>query len=214
MSFVSYAEFGQQFFDQAVTAERVVGAVNLLAGQPIDVGPMGVGPGRLVQVTAQGSIGQASIVEVPGETISYRVALPVALSFEVDLGLEVSRFTAHLVVPLVLVAHAADGLKVFIEVRPPKPDELELDVQAQGLRASMLKRVAGVEGEVRRFVAKYVAREIEKPHVRAARVIDVGAAVDSAWARIAPTSPSPTAALITDDLRQAIGEQEWEGREE
>jgi hypothetical protein len=209
--FVSYAEFGQQFFDQAVTAERVLGAVDLLAGQPIDVGPMGVGPGRLVRLTARGSIGRASIAEVPGEWIAYRVELPVSLAFEVDLGIEVQKFKARLQVPLVLSARACDGLKVLIDVKPPNPGEVTVDLQAQGLRASVLNKVADVEGEVRRFVAKYVAREVDKPHVRAARTIDVGASVDAAWARIAPTSPSPTAALITDDLRRAIGDEEWDG---
>ena len=209
--FVSYAEFGQQFFDQAVTAERVLGAVDLLAGQPIDVGPMGVGPGRLVRLTARGSIGRASIAEVPGEWIAYRVELPVSLAFEVDLGIEVQRFKAGLRVPLVLSARACEGLKVFIDVRPPNPGEITVDLQAQGLRASVLNKVADVEGEVRRFVAKYVAREVEEPHVRAARTIDVAASVDAAWERIAPTAPSPTAELITDDLNQAIGEEDWDG---
>ena len=42
--------------------------------------------------------------------------------------------------------------------------------KAKGLRASVLQRVAGVEGELRRFVARYVARELDKPHVREARI--------------------------------------------
>jgi hypothetical protein len=74
----------------------------------------------------------------------------------------------------------------------------------------VLTKVADVEGEVRRFVSRYVAGEVEKPHVRAARTIDVAASVDAAWARIAPTSPSPTAELITDDLNEAIGEEDWD----
>ncbi len=211
LRFVSYAEFGQQFFDQAVTADRVVGAVNLLAGQPIDVGPMGVGPGRLVRLTARGSIGTARIEVVPGDWISYRVELPVALSFEVDLGLDVHRFKADLLVPLVLAARAAEGLLVFIDVTPPKPSEIALNLQAQGLRASVTKVVAGVEDEVRRFVATYVSREVEKPHIKAARVIDVGAAVEGAWERIAPSSPSPTASAITEDLARAIDDESWQG---
>ena len=211
LRFVSYADFGEQFFQQAVTTDRVVGAVNLLAGQPIDFGPIGVGPGRLVRLTAKGNIGEAAITERPGEQISYLVRLPVSLSFEIDLGLEVQRFTARLEVPIVLTALAVEDLKVFIDVTPPDPSEIAVDVQAQGLRASVLKRIAGVEGEVRRFVAKYVAREIDKPYIRAARVIDVAAAVDSAWQRIAPHAPSATAVHIADDLQQAIGDQEWEG---
>ena len=48
---IEYREWGE-FFRTAVTAERVLGGINVLAGRLIDVGPMGVGPGRLVKVTA------------------------------------------------------------------------------------------------------------------------------------------------------------------
>jgi hypothetical protein len=35
-------------------------------------------------------------------------------------------------------------------------------------------------------VAKYVARELEKPHIVATRNIDVGVSIDVAWAGMAP----------------------------
>ncbi len=208
IDFVSYAEFGRQFFTEVVTQERVLGAVNLLAGQPIDIGPTGVGPGRLVKLTAHGAIGQASGQPVfDGELVAYRVSLPVDLSFEVDLGLEVHRFTAQLTVPLVLTARAVAGLKVYIDLAAPSAREIGIRLRADGLRASVLKRVAGVEGEVQRFVATYVAREIAKPYVQQARLIDVGAQVQRAWERIAPRSPSATADHIGGDLQQAIREE-------
>ncbi len=42
-------------------------------------------------------------------------------------------------------------------------------MQAEGIRASIMQRVANVEGELRRFVARYVAREVTKPHIALAR---------------------------------------------
>ncbi len=208
IDFVSYAEFGRQFFTEVVTEERVLGAVNLLAGQPIDFGPTGVGPGRLVKLTAQGAIGSASSEPVfAGDLVAYRMTLPVELTFEVDLGLETHRFTATLSVPLVLTARAVAGLKVYIEVAAPSAADIGIQLRADGLRASLLKRVAGVEGEVKRFVAKYVSREIAKPDIHQARLIDVGGQVERAWERIAPHSPSPTAEHIGGDLQQAIRDE-------
>lgn len=205
---VSYREFGEQFFAQVVTEERVLAAVNMLAGQPIDVGPLGVGPGRLVKLTAQGAIGDArSEPVVGGDVVAFRMTLPVDLAFAIDLGLETHRFTARLSVPLVLSARAVAGLKVYIDVTPPRSRDIGIDLRAGGLRASVVQRVAGVEGEVRRFVARYVARELAKPYVRAARLIDVGAQVDKAWERIAPHAPSPTAEHIGGDLRDAIRQE-------
>ena len=60
LAFVTYRDFGEQFFARVVTEERVLGAVDVLAGQPISFGPKGVGPGRLVKVTVDGAIGQAT----------------------------------------------------------------------------------------------------------------------------------------------------------
>ena len=205
MEIVSYRDFGEQFFTQVVTEERVLGAVNMLMGQPIDVGPIGVGPGRLVKLTASGAIGAATSEPLhETDAVAFRMTLPVDLSFEIDLGLETHRFRASLLVPLVLTARAVAGLKVYIDVQPPRARDIGIRLRAEGLRASVLQRVAGVEGEVKRFVATYVSREIAKPYVRDARLIDVGAQVDQAWARIAPHSPSPTAAHIGGDLREAI----------
>jgi len=208
--FVSYADFGRDFFELAVTEERVLAGVNVLAGQPIDFGPIGVGPGRLAKVRAQGEIRPATSEPRTGDLVRYRVTLPVSLAFSVDLQVETHRFDAELRVPLDLTARACRDLVVFIEVTPPRADEIGLDLNAGGLRASILQRVAGVEGEVRRFVAKYVAREIEKPRIRAARRIDVAGAIDSAWSRIGPSSgsgASETAAEVAGDLATAAASE-------
>ncbi len=208
LPFVSYRDFGEQFFTRVVTEQRVLGAVDVLAGQPIAFGPKGVGPGRLVKVTVDGAIGQASSQPVfDPDHVSYRVELPVDLRFDLDLGLEKHTFEGSLLVPLTLTVRALDGLRVFIDVAPPRPSEVGLELRAQGLRASVLQRVAGVEGEVKRFVARYVSKEVEKPHIRKVRVFDVGEQVDRAWASIAPSGRSTTAATITGDFVEALEEE-------
>ena len=208
LPFVSYRDFGEQFFTRVVTQERVVAAVDVLAGQPIAFGPKGVGPGRLVKVTVDGAIGRAVGAAVfDPQHVVYCVELPVDLRFDLDLGLEKHTFEGSLTVPLVLTVRAVDGLRVFIDVTPPRARDIRLDLRAHGLRASVLQRVAGVEGEVRRFVARYVAVEVDKPHIRRARIFDVGEQVDRAWASIAPSGESETAAAITGDFVDALEEE-------
>ena len=125
---------------------------------------MGVGPGRIAKVLAYGEIGKATATSRwSGDQICYRVLLPVALTFEVDLQIEKQLYKAELLVPLTLTAVALSGLRIFIEAEPPRPDEVQVELEAQGIRASMLQRVADVEGELRRFVARYVAKELDKP---------------------------------------------------
>ena len=186
----TYEEFGALFFRAAITPERILGAVDGIAGEPIDFGPMGVGPGRIARVTAKGQIGEATATELPGLPISYKLVVPVSLDFTVDLQVEKERFHAEVEVPLTVTAHATKDLRIIVDVTPPNPDELELDLAAEGIRAGLLKRIANIDGELRRFVAKYVARELEKPHIEATRIIDVGVSIDVAWAGMAPRRKS------------------------
>ena len=77
---ISYAEWGERFFHSAVSAERVLSGINVLAGQKIDVGPMGVGPGRVVKVTALGEIGTAVGERVSDDPVTFAVLLPASWS--------------------------------------------------------------------------------------------------------------------------------------
>ena len=203
---IDYEQWGLLFFDRAVTAERVLTAVNVLGGQKIDVGPMGVGPGRIAKVTARGVIGTATGERVAGDPVSFAVTLPVGLTFTLDLGVDVHRFDAQLSVPLHLVARAMDDLRILIDVTPPQPAEVGVRLNARGIRASITKHAAGVDGELRRFVAKYVAREIEKPYVIAARTIDVSGAIDRALTHLAPRFPGNDQPLVAD-LPVALAEE-------
>jgi len=199
--FVSYQQWGLEFFAEAVSQERILAAVNNIAGQPIDFGPIGVGPGKIAKVRAFGAIGAATAQRAEAPEMTYRVELPVDLTFELNLQVETHTFRAELLVPLTLTARAVEGVRIYIEVTPPRSAEVQVRVQAEGLRASIMQRVANVERELRRFVARYVAREVSKPHIEAARLIDVSAAIDRAWATI---SPAPTKRAVTDDLNEAL----------
>jgi hypothetical protein len=210
VSEISYEQWGVDFFREAISEDRVLGAVNTIAGQPIDFGPMGVGPGRIAKVKAYGEIGAASATRERGDQIAYRVTLPVSLTFEVDLQVDTHRFEAELLVPLTLTAVAHSGVRIVIEATPPRSEDVQVELHAEGLRASVLQRVVGIEAEVRRFVAGYVRRELEKPHVLDARTIDVSRAIDRAWQSL---SPAPRQDGVTADLNGEL-EREIEHYEE
>ena len=207
---IGYADWGTAFFTSAVTVERVLAGINVLAGQPIDVGPMGVGPGRVVKVTAHGQIGHAVGERVTAQPVAFAVRLPVTLEFTIDLGVDKHRFTADIMVPLVLTARARGDLAIVLDVTPPTTEQVVVRLKAQGLRASIVQRAANVEGELRRFIATYVSREVDKPYVMAARVIDVSGAIDRAIASLSPQrpGPSPVAADLDRALESEIREHE------
>jgi hypothetical protein len=107
-----------------------------------------------------------------------------------------------LLVPITLTADARPGVRIFIEASPPRGEEVMVELEARGLRASVLQRVGGVEGELKRFVARYVSRELDKPHVLAARTIDVSRAIDRAWAAISPRPRDDGRTADLDDERE------------
>jgi hypothetical protein len=184
--YCSYAEFGEAFFARAVTRDRVLGGIDGLAGQPIEFGPMQVGPGGIARVSANGLVGHAEARDVPGDEIAFHVELPIELDLALNLQVDTHRFHAELMVPLEIVAHATRDLKIVVDVTPPQAGDIGLDLKAAGIRATILQRAAGIEAELRRFVASYVAREVEKPRVAASRVVDVGAAIDASGSKPAP----------------------------
>jgi hypothetical protein len=182
---IGYDQWGIDFFTEAINEERVLDAVRIIAGQQIEFGPVDAGPGGIATVKAYGEVKQPSATRIPGEHVAYRVMLPLELTFEVALQVE-QRFEAELLVPLTLRAVPRDGVRIFIEADPPQTEDMTVELRAQGMRSSVLQRVADVEGELRRFVAEYVIGELEKPHVRETRTIDVSSAMDGVWAVIGP----------------------------
>lgn len=183
---VDYATWGELFFAHAITTERVLAGVNVMAGQPIDFGPIGVGPGRLAKVTAHGNIGTATGERTGIDPLVFHVTLPVSLEFVLDLAMDKQRFAAELTVPLTITPRARRDVSIALDVQPPSPASIAIRLKAKGLRATVVQHAAGVEEELRRFVAKYVAREISQPRIREVTLIDVAAAVDRAADHLTP----------------------------
>jgi hypothetical protein len=179
---ISYAEFGAGFFEHAVSKERVLSALSGLAGDPINFGPIGVGPGRLAQVKANGQVGQPSAVRLQGEEVAFLLSIPVELDLQIYLLGEKHSFHASIGVTLTLTARAARPLCIVIDINEPRTRDVVVSIEADGLRATVLRYVGGIDREIARFVAKYVGREIDKPRIQAARLIDVAARIDQAWA--------------------------------
>ena len=174
--YLSYADFGRRFFETAVTRERVIKAVGDLSGRPIDVGPMNVAPLGFVKVRARGTIGEPDVTHRPDpQHVAYHLTIPANLRMEIQIGLETYRFDADTAIHLAVTARAIEPLRIFIDVAPPTPDDIEVDLQADGLGASLIEKLAGVEREVRRNVVRFVRKEIDKTEGK--RVIDIARVV-------------------------------------
>jgi hypothetical protein len=180
-AYISYERFGRRFFELAVSPERVAAAFGELAGSSFDFGPIGAGPGRLAKVSARVHVGLPILHREDGDTIAFDLTIPIRLHLLIDLSVDKQRFDVDGDVALRLTVRAAEPLLVIIDVDEPAASDVRIDVRAETLRGSVLRALGSVDDEIKRFVSRYIAEEIRKPHIEATRTIDVVAQIDRAW---------------------------------
>jgi hypothetical protein len=173
-NFVTYEEFGRLFFEVAVTEERVAAAFAEIAGGDITMGPMSQGPVGL-------KIQQPNVRRNLGDTITFAVRIPLLIELIVDLRLDKQRFMVDGDIALRATARAAEPLMIVIDVAKPRPSDIAVHVTSKSLRGEIVRIIGGVDGEIRKFVAAYVAEEIDSPASQQAKIIDVATQVASAW---------------------------------
>lgn len=181
---LSYEEFGRRFFEIAVTEERVAGALAAIAGDEFEMPPMAQGPGKIAKVIAKVKIRQPTVTRELGEKITFAIHIPLAINLLIDLRVDKQRFAVAGDIALTATARAADPLVLIIDVAKPGPSDITVQVASTSIRGELLRIVAGVDGEIRRFIAKYVRDEIDSPASQKAQKIDVAGLIDSTWTGI------------------------------
>jgi len=180
-NYVTYEEFGRRFFDVAVTEERVAAALAEIAGDEFEMGPMAQGPAGIARVTAKVKIQQPHVRRNLGETLTFAIRIPLEIELIVDLRVDKQRFKVDGDIALRATARAAEPLLLVIDVAKPRPSDISVHVTSKSMRGEILRIIAGVDTEIRRFIAAYVAEEVDSPGSQQAKIIDVAVAVASAW---------------------------------
>jgi len=182
---LGYDEFGMRFMNLVLHRDRVMESINRVLGPDFSLGPIGAGPGRKVaKVTATGTFGTAYGEALP-DVVGYEVNLPVDVAFHLDLGVDMLRFNAELLLPLRLTMELVAPLTILWHITPPNPDDVVMTIASDSRRATVLQKLTGLDGELRRFIVRFVDRELEKPHVQKAMKIDLVTLIDNAWEHIA-----------------------------
>ena len=179
--YISYEQWGRNFFEVAVTEERVTAAFATFAGNQFEMGPMRQGPGGLAKVNAKVTVKDPHSHRIIGDTITFDVRIPLTIDMVIDLRIDRPRFMVAGEIKLRAEARAMAPLLLFVDVAKPRASDIAVDVASTTLRAELLRIVAGVDGEIKRFIAKYVRDEIDKPASKKAQLIDVGKRLDEAW---------------------------------
>ena len=107
--------------------------------------------------------------------------IPLLIELIVDLRLDKQRFIVDGDIALRASARAAEPLLIVIDVAKPRPSDIAVHVTSKSFRGEIVRLIGGVDTEIRRFVAAYVAEEIDSPASQQAKIIDVSTQVASAW---------------------------------
>jgi hypothetical protein len=179
--YTSYEDFGRRFFEVAVTEQRVGDAIAAIAGEEFEMGPMGQGPGKIAKVTAKVRIQEPRVTRSLGELITFAIRIPLEIDMVIDLRIDKPKFMVFGEIELSATARAAEPLLLILDVQKPRPSDIAIHVTSKSLRGELLRIVAGVDAEIRRFIAAHVAGEIDSPESVKAKVIDVADRLDAAW---------------------------------
>lgn len=179
--YITYEEFGRRFFEIAVSEERVGDAIGAIAGSEFEMGPIGQGPGKIAKVTARVKIQKPRVTRNVGETITFSIRIPLEIDMVIDLRIDRPQFMVFGEIALRATALAAEPLLLILDVKKPRPSDISIHVTSKSLRAEVLRIMAGVDAEIKRFIAAHVAGEIDSPGSEKAKVIDIGTEIQSAW---------------------------------
>lgn len=184
---LAYEEFGAIFLRDVLHRDRVLESIDRILGEEFTLGPMGAGPGRrIATLTATGSFRPCTGEQIAGaDEVSYKVLLPVDVDFDLDLRVDTHRFHAEVLVPLTVILRLVAPLTIVWDIVPPTEDEVTITIAGETRRSAVLQKLAGLDDELRRFLVRFVDRELDKPHVRKARRIELIDVIDGAWPVIA-----------------------------
>lgn len=179
---ISYEQLGVNFVTHVVTPERVAATIGHVAGSEVRVGPMNAGPGGAASVSAVGTIGTVSATNAwRVGPLSFDALIPIAITLDVRIAGASHRYSGKLSVPLHISLRALAPVTLSFDIEPVRPEEVGVELSAEGMRAKVLQRIGGMDDEVRRAVAATVTERLDSPPARAAREIDILMRVIDVW---------------------------------
>ena len=195
LTWISYGEFGRQFFRRAVATERITSAVSGMTGRGLKIGPFEVGPAGLAGVVADGSVGTPTVTRHKGDDVAFDLLVPVSLVVVIRLGQEI-RVEAGVEIDLVLNARAAEELRIVIDIPKVTHRDVRLVVRAEALGAAWEWILEPIGRVIRAEVASRLNGMLNDPDSVRGRIFDVGAMIDGTPDN---KSAKPALAWITYD---------------
>jgi hypothetical protein len=179
--YMTYEEFGRKFFEIAVSRRACRRRDSRDRRRRVRGGPIGQGPGKIAKVTAKVRITEPQVTRAVGEMITFAIRIPLEIDMVIDLRIDRPKFMVFGEIALRATARAADPLLLILDVEKPRSSDISIHVTSKSLRGELLRIVAGVDAEIKRFIAAHVAGEIDSPASQKAKVINVADSIDVGW---------------------------------
>jgi hypothetical protein len=168
----AYSDLTGEDVAAVATAARISTTVRNVAGDPISIGPLQVGPGRVARATATGRVRDCTALRDDTDgLVSYLTVLDLRLDLDVLAAGRHHRFDVELAVRLRITAVSACKQQIRTSVTPPAPDDVTVVLRPRGLQARLLATVGGVEQTVRQEAAAYIAARLDQEDTKAAMLL-------------------------------------------
>lgn len=181
MKDISYEQFGINFVERAVTAERIADSISKVSGDSVEVGPMSAGPGGIATVNAVGKVGAVIVNPNHDKHFRFEATLPIDLELEVRLAGVPTRYRGMVEVLLRLSVHTVAPLTLRIDIAELTDDDISVELQAADAVGGVLQKVGNIDGEVRSQVKNVVNRRLSSDEAKATREIDVAEILGRSW---------------------------------
>jgi hypothetical protein len=183
MTHIPFDEFGRSFVKEVVTPDRVAATIATVVGDRVEVGPLTAGPADAARASLRGKLAGVDVTPRRGAEDMLRFTAVVRLdcTLAVKAALMNKRYRGSLTIPLELFVRTASPVRLVIDVEPPSPADVGVELAANDRSGRVLQVLGNIDEEVRKQTAAEVARRVEAPEARRHREIDILAMVDDVW---------------------------------
>ena len=180
MTALSHADFAANLLAAAASADRVAQVITRFV-EPIEIGPVAIGPGGVCTAFAVGTPSKVVVAPFDDAGWDYLIAVPVALQVSVRIaGRELAYFIYIVVrarIRLVLEAPCT----VLVDVDSVESSDVTVNIDPRGVSSRLLGWLGNVGSLVEDHVVDYLNDLFESPAMHAVRRIDVAEMIDRAW---------------------------------
>ncbi|TXH04833.1 MAG: hypothetical protein E6R07_06995 [Nevskiaceae bacterium] len=189
---ISYAEFGEHFMREVVTAQRLQSEIQALLTASIE-GEVHKLPADLLKASYRANLHRVEVTQdrSPAGLSTFRVGLQGTLGLAIKVVSIPLKFSVKLTVAIDMTAYTYAPCLIRLLPSPVPPQGVVIDVDPHGIPEDLLDKLNIIQPAVHEEIVSEVNRRIGSPEIIAATTIDV-----AALARNASLSLPPTAAAV------------------